>query len=248
MILAMILFVLAFFAESIDIILGMGFGTLMTPLLIEIGYGPLVVLPIILLSQAVAGIIGGVSHHLRENIDLFHKEKIRISLIFVAAGIIGGIGGAYLATQIETLYLKIFIGTIVILAGIAMILGRYVHRRRLSYKKLAMVGIVAAVAKTMTGVYGPIVTPGQIMSGVDEREAVATTALTEGITSLFGFFAFTFFVKINWTLFLPILFAILISVPFSTRIVKIAPKHYLRRGVGVLMIILGIILFIRTLF
>lgn len=244
-----LLFVIAFFAECIDIILGMGFGTVMTPLLIGLGYNPLVVLPVILLLQAISGLTAGVSHHLRENIDLFHKEKLKISSLFVISGGIGAIGGAFFATHINILYLEIIIGAVVILAGILLFLSRFIHdSRRLSYKRLFGVGLFAALAKTMTGVYGPVVTPGQIISGVDEKEAVATTVFTEGITSFIGFVAFSFFVTIHWDLFLPLLIAVLMAVPLSTYIVKIAPKHYLRRGVGTLVMILGIILIIKILY
>ena len=73
-----------------------------------------------------------------------------------------------------------------------------------------------------------------------------TTALTEGITSLFGFLAFTFLVPINWELFLPLLVAILVAVPISTYIVKILPEMHLRRWIGVFVFALGLLLIIKT--
>jgi uncharacterized membrane protein YfcA len=241
-----ILFLIAFIAECIDIILGMGFGTIMTPLLIGLGYNPLVVLPIVLLLQAIAGMSAGVSHHMHENIDFFHKEKLKITSVFVLVGSVGAVGGAFVATHINLVYLEIIIGAFVILAGIALFFSRFIHKtKKVSYKRLCSFCVVAAFAKTMTGVYGPIVTPGQILSGIDEKEAVATTSMAEGITSLVGFLAFAYFVAVDWSLFLPLLIAILIAVPLSTYVVKIAPKHYLRRGVGTLVMTLGIILLVK---
>ena len=97
----LLLFILAFFAESIDIIMGMGFGTLVTPILIAFGYNPLVVLPIVLLLQAIAGLTAGFWHHFQENINLLHHEKIKIALLFVVVGIIGATAGAFFATNIN---------------------------------------------------------------------------------------------------------------------------------------------------
>jgi len=241
------LFVLAFLAESIDIILGMGFGTIMTPLLIELSYNPLSVLPTILLLQAIAGITAGFSHHFQENINFLSREKAKIVALFVIFGGIGAVAGAFVATHINLTYLKLIIGVVVVVAGIALFATRFLHKSKLSYNKLLAVGTLGAFAKTMTGVYGPIVTSGQIISGVNEKEAVAITVFTEGITSFIGFLAFMFFVKIEMSLFLPLLVAVLAAVPLSTYIVKISPKHYLRRGIGSLVIALGLILIIKTL-
>lgn len=242
-----LLFVLAFLAESIDIILGMGFGTIMTPLLVELSYSPLDVLPIILLLQAIAGITAGFSHHFQENIDFLKPEKAKIVTLFVIFGGIGAVAGAFAATHISINHLKIIIGSVVVFAGIALFATRFLHKAKLSYNKLFVVGALAAFAKTMTGVYGPIVTSGQIISGVKEKEAVAITVFSEGITSFIGFLAFSFFVKIEMAIFMPLLVAVIAAVPLSTYIVKVAPKHYLRRGIGAIVILLGIILIAKTL-
>ena len=160
-----ILFIIAFFAESVDIILGMGFGTIMTPVLIEVGYSPLVVLPIVLLLQAIAGFAAGISHHLNGNIDLLEKEKMRVASLFVIVGGIGAVAGAFVASHININYLEIIIGIVVVFAGVSLFARRYLHTGKISYPKLYTVGAFAAFAKTMTGVYGPIVTSGQIISG-----------------------------------------------------------------------------------
>ncbi|MCK4232918.1 hypothetical protein KAX75_00695, partial [candidate division WOR-3 bacterium] len=54
---------LAFCCEYIDSSLGMGYGTILSPVLIIMGFDPLIVVPSILLSQAVGGFTASIFHH-----------------------------------------------------------------------------------------------------------------------------------------------------------------------------------------
>ena len=54
--------IIAFFAEYIDSTLGMGYGTTLTPLLILFGFEPLQVVPAVLLSELVTGLLAGFTH------------------------------------------------------------------------------------------------------------------------------------------------------------------------------------------
>ncbi|MBD3314004.1 TSUP family transporter, partial [Candidatus Woesearchaeota archaeon] len=87
-----LLFVVALLAQVVDIVLGMGFGTIMTPLLIEMGYSPMVVLPVVLLLQAIAGFMAGFMHHFYENINFLNKKNLKVSSIFISMGVLGAIG------------------------------------------------------------------------------------------------------------------------------------------------------------
>ena len=73
--------VLAFFAEYIDSTLGMGYGTTLTPLLMLLfGFGPLQIVPAVLFSELVTGLLAGFTHHSMGNVELFPKT-IRIGRI-----------------------------------------------------------------------------------------------------------------------------------------------------------------------
>ena len=58
---------LCFVMESIDSGIGMMYGTLLSPLLIIIGFSPTVVVPSILLSQAVGGFAATFHHNKFKN-------------------------------------------------------------------------------------------------------------------------------------------------------------------------------------
>ncbi len=66
--------VAAFLAEYVDSTLGMGYGTLLTPLLLLTGFSPLDVVPCVLLSEFLTGLLAGFTHHKARNVNLSLKS------------------------------------------------------------------------------------------------------------------------------------------------------------------------------
>jgi len=71
----LILFLFAFVCEFIDSSMGMGYGTILSPVLIIMGFDPLVVVPSILLSQAFGGLSASVFHHQFRNVSFNRSSK-----------------------------------------------------------------------------------------------------------------------------------------------------------------------------
>ena len=67
---------LAFLFEMMDSSAGMGFGTGLTPLLFLVGYDPLQVVPILLISEAMTGVTSGIFHHEFQNVKFSIKRPI----------------------------------------------------------------------------------------------------------------------------------------------------------------------------
>ncbi len=59
-----------FFCELVDSTLGMGYGTTLTPVLLLLGYEPIEIVPAVLLSESVTGVLAGLFHHEFGNTDL----------------------------------------------------------------------------------------------------------------------------------------------------------------------------------
>ena len=59
----------AFVCEYVDSTLGMGYGTTLTPLLLLMGYKPLEIVPVILLSELISGLMAGAFHHFQGNVN-----------------------------------------------------------------------------------------------------------------------------------------------------------------------------------
>jgi len=244
------LIILAFFCELIDSSLGMGYGTTLTPILMIVGFGPLAIVPCVLLSELITGITAGLAHHRAGNVN-FKRGSIhlKIALVLAACSIIGAAIAVFLALNIPKLWLKTYIGLIVLGMGIVILLTLN-KDYKFSWKKITGLGLIASFNKGMSGGgYGPVVTGGQILSGVNGNNAVGITSLAEGLTCIVGVIVFVVSPEaVNWSLAPSLVIGALLSVPFSTFIVKKLPTKTLKIAIGTLTLILGTVTLIKVFY
>ena len=81
--LGIVIIIIAFLAEYMDSTLGMGYGTTLTPVLIIMGYQPMEIVPAILLSELITGLLAGFTHHMVGNVD-FRPKTMNIKKIIYA--------------------------------------------------------------------------------------------------------------------------------------------------------------------
>lgn len=248
-----ILFGLAFICEFIDSSLGMGYGTTLTPLLILMGYNPLVIIPVILISELFTGGFAAYSHHRIGNVKFdFHRKPgsywfnpisldSRIALVLAICSIVGAIAASLIAISISAFALKLTIGIIVTAMGILILIRRN-KSFNFSWKKIVGLGAVAAFNKGLSGGgYGPLVTSGQILSGVKTKSAVAITSMAESFTCLVAIITYIIAGSaIDWRLTLSLLIGAMASVPFSTVAVKRMQITKFTLIVGIATVILGV--------
>jgi len=258
------LIVPAFFAELLDSTLGMGYGTILSPLLISLGYHPVAVIPAILLSQAFAGFCASVSHHGEGNVTFTRTSRdSRIVFMITVLGLVLVLAGAMLAVGLEKQYLKSYIGLLSLGMG-ALLLTRF--RFRFSWRKMVTVGVISSFNKGMTGGgFGPVVTSGQIIAGNDHRGAVGCTTAAEAPICLTGFIAFCLMgtasevpPELAWkfslgsiTLFfprlvVPLLIGALLAAPLGPRLTKRIPRTNLRPAIGMLVLLLGLLTLLQA--
>ena len=239
----LIVIILAFFCELIDSTLGMGYGTTLTPALMLFGFGPLAIVPCVLLSELITGITAGAAHHKAGNVN-FRRSSIhlKIALVLAACSVVGATIAVFVAINIPSLWLKTYIGLIVLGMGIIILLTLN-KNYSFSWKKIVSLGSIAAFNKGMSGGgYGPVVTGGQILSGVNGSNAVGITSLAEGLTCIVGVAIFIISPEsISWNLAPSLIIGAILSVPFSTLIVKKMPTRALKASIGVLTLVLGIV-------
>ncbi len=99
------------------------------------------------------------------------------------------------------------------------------------------------------GGYGPVVTGGQILSGVESKSAVGITSLAEGLTCLVGVITYILISKnpLDWKLAPFIIVGAIFSVPFSVISVKKISIKKLKLAIAALTIVLGLFTIIKTL-
>ena len=189
--------VLAFLFETMDSSAGMGFGTGLTPLLLLIGYEPLQIVPILLISEAITGFTSAFFHNEFENVQFTFKKKnkeTRIMLMIAGIGCVAiliSVFITYFAIKIDKNTIKTYVAILVLVMGFIGMLNLKAKDRSYKPKVLTAFSALAGFNKGIgAGGYGPVVMMGQIFSGIYEKTATAIVSLSEGIVSVVGFGSF----------------------------------------------------------
>lgn len=235
--------IIAFVSEYFDSGLGMGYGTALAPILLIMGYQPSQVVPAVLISQLATDIAACVFHHNSKNVDLrFTSNDFKVALLIGLISAIGVIIAVLVAIRIPKRLLTLYIGILVFSMGV-LILVTTKRPLRFSWRKLMAIAMLASFNKGISGGgYGPLVMGGQLISGVNAKNAVGITAFAEAITCLVGFIIYLIKGKaIDWHLVLILITSATLAVPFAVMTVKHTSSNRLKKFVGVLIILLGLL-------
>ncbi len=191
---------LAFLFESIDSMAGMGFGTALSPLLLLFGYTPLQIVPTILISEAITGVIDTFFDHEFNNIRYSFRplnDATKIALIMAFFGclaIFASVLLGYYAIKFPSIVIKTYVAVLVIFMGISGIIRIKLVQIEISHPRRKMLIGFSAIAGFNKGIggggYGPVITMGQIFSGVYEKSATAIVSFAESIVSIVGILTF----------------------------------------------------------
>jgi uncharacterized membrane protein YfcA len=237
---------MAFFCEYIDSSLGMGYGTILSPVLIIMGFDPLVVVPAILFSQAMGGFIAAAFHHEFKNVDFGTQTKdSRIVYIITVFGIIATIIAVQIAVNIPKQVLKTYIGFLVLVMGLLLLTRRTF---RFSWAKIVGIGVLSAFNKGLTGGgFGPVVTSGQIIAGHRHKAAIGITTLTEAPICITGFLLYMLTKgTANWRLITALTMGAALVAPLGAFTTRKIPVKNLKYILGGLIAILGIWILVKT--
>jgi len=240
--LSIAIIIMAFICEFVDSSLGMGYGTTLTPVLLLMGYNPLQIVPCVLLSELITGLSAAFFHHRLKNSNFkFGAIDLKIALVMAGCSVLGTVGAVFVALNLSKFYIKLYIGVLVFSMGI-LILVTLKRTFKFSWKKISSLGILAAFNKGISGGgYGPLVTSGQILSGVNSRNAIGITSLAEGLTCFVGVIIYLLFTNhtVDWGLSPSLILGAILSVPLAAYTVKKFKGDKLRLIVGVATVILG---------
>jgi len=268
-----VMVIIAFACEYMDSTLGMGYGTTLTPVFMLMGFQVSEIVPAILVSELCTGLLAGICHHAEGNVnfrpnnhdflrihEIIHPTKyfnslrrslpmhLKIALLFGVCSAIGAVVAVYVAVNIPKFWLKLYIGVLVLSMGI-LILIFFNRKLRFSFTKVTAMGLLASFNKGISGGgYGPVVTAGQVLSGVEGKSAVGITSLAEAITCFVGVVMYLLIGKeINWRLAPWIVAGAVLSVPLSAKSVKLMSEKKLKFAIAILTILLGCFTIYKTL-
>jgi uncharacterized membrane protein YfcA len=249
----------AFVFETLDSASGMGFGATLGALLLAFGYPPLAVVPVLLISETATGLVGGLFHTEFENVrfgfgDESATEATKILALVVGVGtvaIVISVVLAYLAISVQGSVVQAYVGAVILLCALTTLLQNYAQpTSEYQPRRMAAFAALAGLNKGITGSgFGPVVTLGEILSGIYEKSATAIASMSEGLVSLAGivsFFGITAIgVSVNLML-LPSVFAggflAAILAPYTVRVM---PNDALKYVVPGYAVVLAIVLFVQ---
>jgi uncharacterized membrane protein YfcA len=249
-----ILVILAFLMESVDNCMGGGFGTILSPLLILFGYDPKVVVPAILVSEAVSGLWGGA----------WHVKFGNVNFRAVGATLLGSLLGMTIATLLigeilPSSTVRIFIAVLTVAMGVFAVIKSFSlvnkHAKtseKVSITKTTLLGFIIGFNKGGSGGgYGPLSVSGYMLLGLIPAVAIGTTTLAEGIACTLGVALYSQITGIVLTVAIPLAVGSFIADPVSAWAnnklkLKLKPPFH-GRFIGLGMTALGILTLLKAI-
>ena len=231
---------MAFIMEYIDSSLGMGYGTVLSPIFIIMGFSPLLVVPSILISQAAGGFTASLFHHKFRNVEFkLRSNDSKIVYIITLSGMLATVAATFIAIQIPKVYLNAYIGLLVAVMGVILVWN---VTFRFTWKKMIGLGMISAFNKGMSGGgFGPVVTGGQIIAGQNHKNAIGCTTMAEAPICITAFIVFLLASGIaNWWLPLALIIGAAAAAPMGAFTTSRLNSPMFRVFMGALIAFLGL--------
>jgi uncharacterized protein len=166
---------IGFAAQLVDGALGMAFGVISTTLLVSFGVPPAAASAGVHTAESFTTAASGISHTLHRNVDW------RLFSRLVVPGVIGGVLGAYLLTQIPAELARPAV--LAYLCAIGLYLLWRARRPAPPPRRARVVGPLGLAGGFLDaaggGGWGPIVTSNLLIQGVEPRKVIGTVNTAE---------------------------------------------------------------------
>jgi uncharacterized protein len=239
---------IAFGLAIIDSAFGMGYGTILTPVMLLLGYDALLLVPAVIGSQLVGDVLQVFFHHEFKNVDMSPRSPdFKVGLALSAFSLVGSVIGVLFVLNISKFALNLYIGVLVLVIGLVVLLNRE-RETDFSWLRLLFLGSIASFNKGLSGGgYGPVVTAGQVLTGVNARAAIGITAMAEGVTCIAALATYMLAGKtVDWSLTGAMAVGVALSTPIAAYIVSKLPPKHLKLIIGVLTIAMGTLTILKT--
>lgn len=227
-----------FIAQLIDGAMGMAFGVISTTLLVSLGVPPAAASAGVHVAETFTTAASGTSHIYYRNVDwrLFGRLAV--------PGVIGGVLGAYVLTEISADAARPFV-----LAYLASI-GAYLVWRGIHYppthkppKIVEPLGLAGGFLDAAGGGgWGPVVTGNLLVQGAEPRRTIGTVTTSEFVVTVT--ISATFIATLGWAMFTTATVGLLIggvlAAPFGAMVAKRAKPKVLLIFVGSVLVLSGV--------
>ncbi|MBU0463768.1 MAG: sulfite exporter TauE/SafE family protein [Proteobacteria bacterium] len=217
--------------EFMDASAGMGFGTALTPILLVMGFDPKQIVPVVMIQQGVAGLVGAFLHREFENVEWKFSPMSETVKLWIIIGVTGclavsaSIIGIYKFFPVDKIWIKLYVAILLLMMGVISLWSAKKDRPYKPWKMLGFATLAGFNKGVGGGGYGPVVTIGGLMSGVPVKSMLAVTAICEGTVSTFAIIVWlallTSGVQIDYLMLPSMMLATMFSAvaaPYMTRV------------------------------
>lgn len=172
---------IGFAAQLVDGAVGMAFGVIMNTLLVGVlGVPPALASQRVHVVECFTSFTSAISHLLHRNIDS------RLFFRLLVPGLIGGVSGAYLLSNIDGSFIKPFVLGYLTLIGVFLLVRGVLYPPKLKEAKyVAPLGLVGGFLDAAGGGgWGPVVTSNLLIQGAEPRKVVGTVNSVEFFLTL----------------------------------------------------------------
>ena len=237
--------IIGFAAQLIDGAIGMAYGLASTTILLSMGVAPATASASVHTAEVFTTAASSLSHWRLGNVDktLFRR--------LVIPGVIGGACGAYLLSSVPGETIRPFVGVYLAIMG-AVILWRALRRRYGTLaepKQVEALGLAGGFLDAVGGGgWGPIVASSLISQGKKARLAIGSTNAAEFLVTvtISGTFVLTIVLEL-WPIILGLTLGGMLAAPFAAYVTRSLPDRPLMIIVGVIITLLSIREFVRSL-
>lgn len=222
-----------FAAQLVDGALGMAYGVISSTLLIAMGVSPKHASAGVHAAETFTTAVSGISHIYHGNIDwkLFRRLAI--------PGVIGGVSGAYVLSNIDSSIMKPFVLTYLTAVGLWLI-WRSTHkiRQAKSPRVVTPLGLIGGFLDASGGGgWGPVVTSNLLLQGGNPRTTIGTVNTAEFLLTFSV--SVTFLLHLGWEAFTVATSGLLIGGVAAAPLGAILAKHIAPNR---LLLLVGIVL------
>ncbi|MCE3252829.1 MAG: sulfite exporter TauE/SafE family protein [Cellvibrio sp.] len=221
-------------AQIIDGALGMAYGLTSTSFLLATGASPALASASVHMAEVFTTGISGIAHAKFGNVD----KKLFLRLLI--PGIIGGLLGALLVTQIDGKTLKPFITVYLLLMGVYVLskaFRKHITTRKSEPRHVAKLALLGGFVDTSGGGgWGPVVTTTLVGTGHDPRTTIGSVNFAEFFLTLTS--AASLFILVDetiWHVVAGLIIGGLFAAPFAAYACKIFSTRTLLILVGLLI-------------
>lgn len=203
-----------------------------------------------LISQLVGGLLASFFHHRFENANFrAGGEHLKLAVVLGVLSAAGAVASVFVAVSLSESHLNLYIGLLATVLGFVVFVTRD-RSYNFSWARMIFIGLLAAFNKGLSGGgFGPIVTAGQVMSGVEEKSAVCITLLSEALISLTAVFTYLWTGgSVDWVLTLCLLISVSLSAPVAAFMTRKVEGNRLRLLIGVATSLLGLATILKAAF